>query len=197
MPSNADRAVLDAARAVLLREPRPRMSDIAREAGMGVAGVYRRYADKQTLLLTVAADNLRRYIAIGEAALADTDDPWQALSTFLTGILDDGIPQLAPRLTALVSPDSTVRALSRQADELTERLARTARGSGILRTDLNRADLTLLVELLSTLDVGGPARTAQLRRRYLALMLDALRVDVATHRLPGPAPTDEELAGRF
>lgn len=196
-PSNADRAVLDAARAVLLRDPRPTMAQIARAAGMGVAGLYRRYTDKQALLLAVASDNLRRYIAIGEASLADTDDPWQALSTFLTAILDDGIPQLAPRLSVLVAPDDELRALARQADELTERVARTARGSGILRTDLTRADLTLLVELIGTLDVGGPDRSAQLRRRYLALLLDAFRVDVATHRLPGPAPSNEELTRRF
>lgn len=195
-PSNADRAVLDAARAVLLRTPRPRMSDIARQARMGVAGLYRRYSDKETLLRSVAADNLRRYIAIGDAALTDTEDPWQGLSTFLTGIVDEGIPQLAPRLAALISPDPTLTALARQADELTERLARMARGSGMLRTDLTRADLTLLVELLGTLDVGAPERSAQLRRRYLALLLDAFRVDVASQRLPGPAPTDEELTRR-
>jgi len=196
-PSNADRAVLDAARVVLRRDPRPTMASIAAEAGMGVAGLYRRYTDKQTLLLAVAADNLRRYIAIGEAALSDTDDSWAALSAFLTHIVDEGIPQLAPRLAALVRPDDTLRSLTRQADLLTERLARMARGSGILRTDLTRADLTLLVELLGTLEVGDGARSAQLRRRYLALLLDALRVDVATHRLPGPAPSDEELARRF
>jgi len=187
--------VLDAARGVLLRDAQPTMAVIAREAGMGVAGLYRRYTDKQTLLRAVAADNLRRYIAIGEAALADTEDQWAALSGFLVQILDEGIPRLAPRLAALVTPDVGLVRLAAQADQVTERLARSARGSGLLRTDLNRADLTLLVELLGTLDIGGPVRSAQLRRRYLALLLDAF--GPGGGRLPGPAPGDGELRKRF
>jgi len=198
MPSgNGDRAVLDAARAVLLRDPRATMSAVAREAGMGVGGLYRRYRNKQALLHAVCDDNLRRYIALGEAALADSEDPWAALATFMGHVVEEGIHQLTPCLAGAVTMDDGLVALAEQSNDVTDRILRAARGSGMLRPDVSRADLTLLIEQLGTLDLGTPERTSALRRRYLSLVLDGLRAGSATGRLPGPPPDDGELSARW
>ncbi|MEP9384122.1 helix-turn-helix domain-containing protein [Nocardioides sp. KR10-350] len=196
-PLNGDRRVLDAARVVLLRDPRATMAAVARQAGMGVGGLYRRFGSKQDLLRAVCDDNLRRYVALGEAAIADSDDPWTALAQFLRNVVDDGIHQLTPCLAGVVPLDDGLTELAEQADDVTERLLRSARGSGVLRADVSRADLTLLVEQLGSLDLGSERRTAELRHRYLSLILDGLRADAASHRLPGPAPQDGELALRW
>lgn len=164
---------------------------------MGVGGLYRRYGSKQDLLRAVCDDNLRRYIALGEAALSDSEDPWAALGTFLGDVVDEGIHQLTPCLAGSVVMDGELLALAEQSNEVTDRVLRAARGSGMLRADVSRADLTLVIEQLGTLDLGSAERTSQLRRRYLSLMLDGLRATSASRRLPGPPPEDGELAGRW
>ncbi|MEX0428138.1 TetR/AcrR family transcriptional regulator [Nocardioides sp. DS6] len=195
--TTGDRAVLDAARAVLLRDPRASMSAVAREARMGVGGLYRRYANKQELFRAVCDDNLRRYIALGEAALSDGEDPWAALGEFLGHVVDDGVHQLTPCLAGTVVVDDDLAALGEQANAVTDRILRAARGSGMMRPDVSRADLTLLVEQIGSLDLGSPERTAALRRRYLSLILDGLRAGAASRRLPGPPPEDDELSARW
>lgn len=194
-PMNNDRTVLSAAREVFLRDPRATMAAVAREAGMGVGGLYRRYANKDALLLALTADNHRRYIAYAESALTDTDDPWHAFTTFLRNVLDDGIHRLAAALAGQVSYDDVVCALERQAIDLTNRLLRGARGSGILRPDVTRNDIVLMLEQLGSLDVGDPVRSAALRRRHLAMISDGLRAQSVSRRLPGPPPRDDEIAG--
>jgi AcrR family transcriptional regulator len=58
-----DQTILDAARAVFPREPAAPISAVAKEAGVGISALYRRYAGKDELLQTLCADGLRRYIA--------------------------------------------------------------------------------------------------------------------------------------
>lgn len=192
-----DRAVLSAARATLLRDPRATMATVAREAGVGVGTLYRRYGSKQQLLRTVCDDNLRRYIAIAEASLADSEDAWVALGTLLRNVVDEGIHQLTPRLAGVVVLDDGLRALAEQADDVVERVLKAARATGLLRADVGPADITLLVEQIGSLRVPSARRTAELRQRYLALLLDGLRADAATRRLPGPAPDQDELGARW
>jgi hypothetical protein len=55
----------------------------------------------------------------------------------------------------------------------------------------------MLFEQMSAIRVHDPARTAELRRRYLALLLDALRPDAASASLPGAAPSESELGERW
>lgn len=196
-PLNADRAVLIAAREVLLRNPRATMAAVAEEAGMGVAGLYRRYANKQALLRAVAADNYRRYIAFAEAALSDTEDPWHAFTGFLRRVLDEGLPRLTLNLRGQVEIDQGLRELDRLAVGTTDRLLRGARGSGILRPDVTRADIALILEQIGRIDGGDDVRSAALRRRYLALVCDGLRAEAASRRLPGPPPHEAELIGRW
>lgn len=164
---------------------------------MGVGGLYRRYSNKQDLLHAVCDDNLRRYIALGESALADGEDPWAALEGFLGHVVDEGIHQLTPCLAGSVLMDDGLRELAEQSNDVTDRVLRAARGSGMLRSDVSRADLTLVIEQLGSLDLGSAERTAQLRRRYLSLVLDGLRATSASHRLPGPPPDDGELTSRW
>ena len=73
---------------------------------------------------------------------------------------------------------------------------RGAKAAGVLREDIDANDLTYVFEQLSCLKAPTPQRTAELRSRYLALHLDALRAPGHTP-LPGPPPTDKEVASRW
>ena len=57
-------------------------------------------------------------------------------------------------------------------------------------------DVRLLFEQLHAVRAADTAREATLRRRYLELVLQALRAPGAAP-LPGPAPAAAELRGRY
>jgi hypothetical protein len=50
--------------------------------------------------------------------------------------------------------------------------------------------------MVARIKVGDRERTMQLRRRYLAVILDGPRRD-RTEPLPGPPPTDDEINERW
>jgi hypothetical protein len=65
-----------------------------------------------------------------------------------------------------------------------------------IRSDIEVSDIALLFELLAAVQIGAPRRTAQLRQRYLALILDALRTPAAAP-LPGPPADWPEINSRW
>src|SRR5260370_13412896 len=79
-----DQAVLDAARLVFaIHGPEAAVSAVAAEAGVGMGSLYRRYASKEELLQQLCQESLAQQIAAAEAALAGSDEPWDALAGFI------------------------------------------------------------------------------------------------------------------
>jgi AcrR family transcriptional regulator len=192
-----DRVILDAARDVFVREPNAPISDVAEQAGVGIGALYRRYAGKEELLRTLCADGLHRFIAIAEAALAGDGDPWEAFAGFVRGIIDSDVHSLTVHLAGTFSPTAELHGLAAQAGALADRVFRRAKAAGVLRGDLRANDVQMIFEQVTAIRVGDAGRTAALRRRYLALQLDALRAGTGTARLPGSPPTAEELGRRW
>jgi AcrR family transcriptional regulator len=58
------------------------LDEIARQAGVGIATLYRRFPSRVELLDAVLADTLQAHIAVAEHALA-TDDPWDGFCFYL------------------------------------------------------------------------------------------------------------------
>ena len=58
------------------------LDDVAREAGVGVGTVYRRFPDKESLVAELFADRIDAMVGVAEQALA-APDPWQALVSYL------------------------------------------------------------------------------------------------------------------
>jgi AcrR family transcriptional regulator len=75
-------AIIEAARQLFcdhgLEAP---LEQIARQAGVGIATLYRRFPSRAALLDAVLTDNLQAHIAAAEHALA-TDDPWQGFASY-------------------------------------------------------------------------------------------------------------------
>ena len=82
------------------------------------------------------------------------------------------------------------------ADELNRQLIERVRAAGVVRPDIEVADLGLILEQVAAVRIGDEARTNQLRHRYVTLILDGLRPE-ATTELPGPPPQPAELAARW
>src|SRR2546423_10456033 len=82
-----DGAILEAARAVFLADPKAPIAAVAERAGVGISALYRRYANKEDLLRKLCHDGLRRFIAEAEAASGEPDG-WQALTGFLARVVE-------------------------------------------------------------------------------------------------------------
>ncbi|MBC9821339.1 TetR/AcrR family transcriptional regulator [Terrabacter sp. MAHUQ-38] len=191
-----DEAILEAARAVLLRDPTASMATVAHAAGVGVGGLYRRYAGRDELLQHVCGDGLRQFVALAEQATSDEGDAWQAFETFLRAVVDADVHALTVRLAGTFTSTDELRALAGRGGTLVEAIVRRAHESGDLRSDVGSADVPMLLEQLTAVRVDDHARTRELRRRYLALHLDGLRSG-GTPLPDVPPPTSAELRERW
>ncbi len=191
-----DRLILEAARKVFVADPEAPISAVAERAGVGIGALYRRYASKEELLRRLCAEGLRQYIAEVEAALADEGDPWAAFTSFMRRVVDADTHSLTLRLAGTFSPTEELYRDSKKAQELNVRLFERTKAAGVLRPDVEVDDLSLLFEQLAAVRVGDEERGRQLRLRYLALVLDALRAPSRSPR-PGPPPSWEEISRRW
>jgi AcrR family transcriptional regulator len=191
-----DQRILDAARAVFVADPGAPIATVAERAGVGISALYRRYASKEELLRRLCADGLKTYIAAAEQALADDRDPWEAFAGFMRRVVDADTHSLTSRLAGTFTPTEELNRDAAVAQELNERLFERTRASGAIRADLDVNDLSMVFEQVASVRLGDEARTGQLRHRYLALLLEAMRRPSAAP-LPGPPPTWREVAGRW
>jgi AcrR family transcriptional regulator len=171
------------------------LDDVARRAGVGVATVYRRFPDKESLAEALFAERVEELAGLADRAL-DDPDPWDGLTGFLTSAAemlcaDRGLRQLM--LFATYGRDRVDRARARMQPIVT-RLVERAQRHGAVRADLEPTDLPLIEFMLTAAaEYGGGARPG-LWRRYLGLFLDGLRPSRAgVSALPEPALTPGEV----
>jgi hypothetical protein len=110
--------------------------------------------------------------------------------------VDADTHSLTLRLAGTFAPTEELYRDSQKAQELNLRLFERTKTAGAIRPDVEVDDLSLLFEQLAAIRVVDEERTRQLRRRYLALLLDALRAPSGSP-LPGPPPSWEEISRRW
>jgi AcrR family transcriptional regulator len=189
-----DERILEAARTVFLADPDAPISAVAKHAGVGMSALYSRYSGKEELLRTLCHEGLSRFVAETEAALADDRDPWTVFADYMRRIVDADTSSLTLALAGTFNPTREMFALAERANELMKALFDRIRGA--VRADLAVHDLSLVWELVAAVRTPDPRRTRQLRRRYLAVILDGLRVEDGTP-LPGPPPSWQEQNDRW
>ncbi|WP_433198257.1 TetR/AcrR family transcriptional regulator [Nocardia sp. CA-107356] len=188
-----DGLILEAARAVFLADANAPIAAVAERAGVGISALYRRYPSKEVLLRTLCHEGLRRYNAEADAALEDSDG-WRGLVGFLERVVDADVHSLTVHLAGTFTPDESMLPDIMHSGEVTEELVRRAHASGPLRSDVNANDLGLVLESCAAITMPDQARTAELRRRVLAMLIAGLSADGA---LPGPPPGAGEFAWRW
>lgn len=195
-----DEAILRAAREVFVADPSAPISAVAKAAGVGISALYRRYESKEVLLQTLCADGLARYIECAEAALASDAGPWQTFTDFVRDVIEADVHALTVNLAGTFTPTPEMFDQSMRAVGLADAILKQAHEAGAVRPDFALNDIAMLLEQLTAISGPTPARTRELRQRYLALHFDALRPQPAREGLPGlpgPPPTDEELGARW
>jgi AcrR family transcriptional regulator len=191
-----DQRILEAARAVYIADPKAPVSAVAKRAGVGISALYRRYSSKEELLRKLCADGLESYIAAAEAALADSGDPRSVLAEFMRRIVDADTHSLTTSVAGAFEPSEELYRRAQEGQRLTEELFDRIQSAGAIRPDASVDDLTFLFEQLAAVRVSDEDRTRELRRRYLALHLDALQTR-SDAPLPGPAPSWDEVSERW
>jgi hypothetical protein len=160
-------------------------------------------AQNEDLLRRLCHDGLRRFIAEAEAAETDPD-PWSALTGFLERIVEADVHSLTVHLAGTFTPTPEMHDQAQRAGALAAGLTERAQAAGLLRPDVVADDLDLVLEGCAAIRVPDPARTSELRRRYLHLLLDGLAAAPdsqpssspsgkapARPPLPGPPPHGE------
>jgi AcrR family transcriptional regulator len=178
-------------------DPQAPIAAVARHAGVGMAALYRRYPSKDHLLRKLCGDGLDRYVIEVEAALDDDADPWSAFAGFVTRIVDADVHSLTQRLAGTFAPTEDLWTQAQRAQELTARFFARIRAAGVIRPDVAITDVDVLLDQVAAVRFGDEERTRSLRRRYLTLMLDAVRHPPSDTPLPGSSPTWDELGQRW
>ena len=170
------------------------LDEVARQAGVGVGTVYRRFRTKEELVAALFEERIDAIAAVAERA-AEEPDPWTALVSFMEQMAemlagDLGLRQLL--MFATYGQDRVAYARQRNAP-LVQKLVERAQAAGQVRSDLMLTDVPFLVFVLTeAAQIARPTRP-DLWRRYLALILDGMRPareDLTP--LPVPAlPPDE------
>jgi AcrR family transcriptional regulator len=191
-----DELILQAAREVFLADPEAPVSAVAARAGVGIGALYHRYASKEDLLRTLCRNGQLIYLAEARRALDSGGDPWEAFTGFLRRIVAASTHGLTARLAGTFEPTAEQMALAEQMRTAGTDLFERARASGQLRPDITWLDVEYLMEFLARAELGDASRTAELRQRHLAVILDGLHSTGHTP-LPGSPPTWQEQTERW
>src|SRR5487761_1190230 len=183
------RALLDAARAVFGRRGLDApLDEIARQAGIGNATLYRHFPTREALVSAVYGDTLRQVVDACEAALA-RPDAWEAFGEHVLFVcrLQAHICGMADLMITRIEPEPGLERLRRRGHADLERLADRAKAAGALRPDFQPEDLALLMMANAGLIRRTSACAPGAWERIVGYVLDGLRADAATTEVP-PSP---------
>jgi AcrR family transcriptional regulator len=185
------------------------LADVAAHAGVGVASVYRRFANKDELILELFAERFAHWERLAREA-ADAPDPWDGFVRYFEESTDALVRDRGFRELVLgaytasagwargATPDRLYALFARTEAAMREhhtRLVRRSQAAGELRADIEPTDmLVLTMSVQATLNLAAAATRPDIYRRVLAIVLDGLR---PARQGPSPLPvgplTDDDL----
>jgi AcrR family transcriptional regulator len=192
---NRQRILAAAAEVFTERGLEASLDDVARHAGVGVGTVYRRFPDKASLADALFDERVDALAEMAERAQAQPD-AWAALVWFLENSAemlasDRGLRQLL--MFAAQGHDRVTYARDRMRPAV-DRLVRRAQADGLVRADLAATDIPIIEFMVGAVAEYARQVRPAVWRRYLALMLDALRPARASGSpLPEPELSPDEM----
>ncbi|MFD7668409.1 TetR/AcrR family transcriptional regulator [Streptomyces sp. NPDC059788] len=152
------------------------LDEIARRAGVGSGTVYRHFSSKEVLFETIILGRLQQLVSEAEQ-LVDTDEPAEALLTFLSLTIEEGSVR-KDMMDALsgddADPSAAVPQARLQLRRVIGKLLFQAQQAGAIRDDISVADLMALITgliLARHRNDGGLAGP----QRVLGVVWDGLR----------------------
>jgi AcrR family transcriptional regulator len=170
---NYDRLIA-AARDVFAKEGGGASMDaIAREAGVGVGTLYRHFPQRIDVVEAVYRDEVDQLVATAEQVIAEFD-PWPAVVAFLEAFARyaQGKRTFLNELHEAFDKHPELKLRSKERiDDAMDRVVRRAQDAGVIRTDVNGAEL---MQLVSPMCVSATLTEDQ-SSRLLNMILDGLR----------------------
>ncbi|WP_371667165.1 TetR/AcrR family transcriptional regulator [Streptomyces sp. NBC_00289] len=185
--------IIAAARRVFARDGlSASMASVAREAGVGIATMFRRFPTKEELVAAVFADRMDAYADAVATALEDPD-PWNGF----VGYIETACAMQAADYgfaDVLTTSFPTAKAMEERRNEAYEgmvRLIGRAKAAGRLREDFDSSDIVLL-HMANAGVVNATAGAApDAWRRVVALFVQSFEAP-ARGALP-PSPPHDDL----
>jgi AcrR family transcriptional regulator len=171
------------------------LDDVAHHAGVGVGTVYRRFPDKAALADALFEERIDMMAGLATEAYAAAD-PWDGLVGFLTSAAEMLSTDKGLRQILMFAPHGHHRvgyARDRMRPAVGKLLER-AQAAGQVRPDLGPTDIPVIEFMIGATAEYAREVRPDLWRRYLALILDALRPARTAHTpLPVPELSVDEL----
>ncbi|MFI7497639.1 TetR/AcrR family transcriptional regulator [Streptomyces sp. NPDC049687] len=169
---------ITAAGRTVLRTGEASLEQIAAEAGVGIATLYRHFPNREAIVRAVLDDILETDLLPLIDGAADAPHPRQSLqdiATHLLGLIaqEQGLVTFAGNFT-----DVAVDALQRLSDSLHPLLLR-AQQEGEIRPDLTAEDIPRFL-VMAVAGLALPGTAPSLRARFIALLFDSLNPANAT-----------------
>jgi AcrR family transcriptional regulator len=164
-----------AARAFATEGAEATLNGIARDAGVGIATLFRHFPTREALVEAAYSNSLEHVCSAADALVASTDSHTAARAWF--GKLLDYLSQkqgMADTLRALVADDldSRVNSLDRVVAAV-QVLLDAGKADGLLRDDVAAVDVVASISGIALI-AGRPQQRAQ-ADRLVDLLLDGLR----------------------
>lgn len=192
--------ILVAARDLLVeRGPNAPLDEIAKRAGVGIATLYRRFPDRESLLKAVVLDALIKTADAARRAAEEESAPFEALARYLREALDLRVSAVIPVVLGVLDlgGDRELAAARTNSARLLERIIDEAHADGSLPKDVTFADIGMMLVRIAR-PLPGPIPNDvkdELARRHLELFLRGLRSGLPDDgELSGPALSRTELS---
>ena len=177
---NRDTLLAAATRAFAAADEEPSMRAIAREAGVGIATLYRHFPTREALVVAVYHDRVER-LTVGAQELLGRLRPAEAMRRWMDLFGDWLMTKHGMIHTLLAMIESGEIALAQTRTELLaviDTILEAGRAAGDLRADVTAEDIAASLIGIFTV-VGKPEQRAQ-ADRLLDLLMDGLRPRPAT-----------------
>ncbi|MET3451084.1 TetR/AcrR family transcriptional regulator [Curtobacterium pusillum] len=151
------------------------LNDIAHEAGVGVGTVYRRFADKDSLIEALLAT---KFEAMNEAAAraADEIDPREALRVYLMGVFEFRARDRA-LADAIVRAGKARPSIVQERDRLETQVSaiiERAETAGVVRAGFDYRDLPMLTSMVGAVADSTRAHDPNAWRRYAEVLIEGV-----------------------
>ena len=170
-------AILNAARELFNEQGiEAPMSAIARRAGIGMSGLYRRFATKRILIETLAAGQLEWFSSVWQTAL-DAEEPWvgfrDAIVTFAQA--QETSPALAAAVLSNAHTFPELSAAVDARDRVFSQAMNRAKQARVLRPDIDIDDIRRIMEAVRILQMHPMKVFSEHWRRVLFILIDGMR----------------------
>lgn len=172
------------------------LNDIAHEAGVGVGTVYRRFADKDSLIEALLAT---KFDAMNSAAsrAAEELDPRESLRLYLMGVFEFRARDRA-LADAIVRAGKARPSIVHERDRLEQQVSAIigrAHDAGVVREGFDYRDLPMLTTMIGAVADATRAHDPDAWRRYAQVVIDGVLPPARPDAMTG-APLDREMLER-